>query len=65
MGGEINEWLPYVKNNVLSTAFCYARHTMGMEEVTGFRRKNSLILPSLANKYFNNLRDEIDEPICT
>ena len=29
-----NEWLPYVKNDVLSTAFCYARYTMGMEELT-------------------------------
>ena len=25
-----NEWLPYVKNDVLSTAFCYARYTMGV-----------------------------------
>ena len=29
-----NEWLPYVKNDVLSIAFCYARYTMGMEELT-------------------------------
>ena len=27
-----NDWLPYVKNDVLSTAFSYARYTMGMEE---------------------------------
>ena len=27
--------------------------------------KNSLTLPSLANKYFNKLRDENDEPIYT
>ena len=27
--------------------------------------KNSLILPSLAEKYFNNSRDEKDEPIYT
>ena len=26
-----NEWLPFVKNDVLSTAFCYARYTMSME----------------------------------
>ena len=32
--GKGNEWLPYVKNNVLSTAFCYARYLMGMEEIT-------------------------------
>ena len=24
-----NEWLPYVKNDVLSTAFCYNRYTIG------------------------------------
>ena len=38
---------------------------MGMEELTEFGMKNSLILPSLANKYFNSLRDENDEPIYT
>ena len=31
---------------------------MGMEELTGFGMKNSLTLPSLANKFFNSLRDE-------
>ena len=60
-----NEWLPYVKNDVLSTAFCYARYTMGMEELTNFGVKNSLTLPSLANKYSNSLRDKNDEPIYT
>ena len=45
-----NKWLPYVKNDVLSTTFCYARYTMGMEKVTGFGMKNSLTLPSLAKK---------------
>ena len=34
-----NEWLPYVKNHVLSTAFFYARYTMGMEELTSFGMK--------------------------
>ena len=58
-----NEWLPYVKNDVLSTAFCYARYTMGMEELTEFDMKNSLTLSSLANNYFNSFRDENDEPI--
>ena len=38
---------------------------MGMEELTNFGMKNSLTLPSLANKYFNSLRDENDEPIYT
>ena len=60
-----NEWLPYLKNDVLSTAFSYARYSKGMEVLTGFGMKNSLTLPSLANKYFNSLRDESDEPIYT
>ena len=60
-----NEGLPYVKNDVLSTAFCYARYTIGMEELSGFGMKNSSILPSLANKYFISLRGENNEPIYT
>ena len=36
-----------------------------MEELTGIIKKNSLGLPNLANKYFNSLRDENDEPIYT
>ena len=44
-----NEWLPYLKNDVLSTAFCYARYTKSMEELSGFGMKNCLTLPSLAN----------------
>ena len=35
---------------------------MGLDELTGFGMKNSLTLPSLANKFFNSLRDENDEP---
>ena len=38
---------------------------MGMEELTGFGMKNSLTLPSLADKYSNDLRDENDEGIYT
>ena len=60
-----NEWLPYLKNDVLSTAFSYARNSKGMEELTAFGMKNSLTLPSLANKFFNSLREESDEPIYT
>ena len=36
-----------------------------MEELTGFGMKNSLTLPSLANKKINSLRDKNDEPIYT
>ena len=60
-----NEWLPYVKNDVLSTALSHARYAKGMEEVTGFGMKHNLTLPSLLNKNFNNLEDEKYEPIYT
>ena len=60
-----NEWLPYIKKNVLSTAFCYARYLMSMEEINDFGMKTSLTLPSLASKFSNSLRDENDEPIHT
>ena len=59
------EWLPYVKNDVLSTAFCYASYTTGMEKIKKFGIKNSLILSSSANKFFNSLRDENDRTIYT
>ena len=58
-----NEWLPFVKNDVLSTVFCYARYTMGMEEITNFGKKNSLTLTSLANNFLNSLGDQNDEPV--
>ena len=35
------EWLPYLKNDVLSTAFCYARYTTGMEASTVFGMKHN------------------------
>ena len=50
-----NEWLPHVIEDVLSTAFCYARYVLGMEEINNFGMQNSLTLPSLANKFFNSL----------
>ena len=59
------ECLPYVKNDVLSTGFCHVRYTMGMEELPNFGMKNSSTLLSLANMYFNSLRDENDDPIYT
>ena len=60
-----SEWLPYPKNDVLSTAFSYARYAKGMEDLTGFGMKNSLTLLNLANKNFNNLGGENDEAIYT
>ena len=39
---RINEWLPYVRNDVLCTAFSYARYCKAMEEITGFGLKDCL-----------------------
>ena len=58
-------WLPYVKNDVLCTAYSYARYIEAMKEITGFSMKDCLSLPGLGWKYFNNLRTEEDEPIYT
>ena len=62
---KIDEWLPYVKNDVLCTAFSYGRYIKAMEEITGFSMKDCLSLPGLGLKYFNSLRTEEDEPIYT
>ena len=47
------EWLTYLKNSGSSTAFWYARYSMGTEQITGFGIKNSLTLPSLTKNYFD------------
>ena len=58
-------WLPYVKNDVLCTAYSNARYIKAMEEITGFLMKDCLSLPGLGWKYFNSLRTEADEPTHT
>ena len=60
-----DEWLPYVKNDVLCTAYSYARYIKAMEEITGFSVKDCLSLPGLRWKYFNSLRTEENETIYT
>ena len=60
-----DELLPYVKNDFLCTAYCYARYIKAMEEITGFCMKDCLSLPGLGLKYFNSLRTAEDEPIYT
>ena len=51
--GKKDTWLPYVKNDVLCTAYSYARYIKSMEEITGFSMKDCLSLPGLGWKYFN------------
>ena len=34
---KINEWFPYVKNDVLCTAFSYARYIKAMKRLQDFR----------------------------
>ena len=60
-----DEWLDYVKQDVLCPAFSYARYSKAMEEITGFPMKDSLSAPGLGWKYFNSIRDESNEPINT
>ena len=37
---EKDEWLPFVKNDVLCTAYSYARYYGAMQEITGFSIKD-------------------------
>ena len=60
-----DERLPYVKNDVLCTAYSYARNCVALKEITGFSMKECLSLPGLGWKYFNSWRTEEDEPIYT
>ena len=62
---KIDEWLPYIKNDVLCTSFSYAKYCKALEEITGFSMKDCLSAPGLGWKYFNSMRDENDEPIYT
>ena len=62
---KINEWLPYDKNDVLCTAFSYARYIKAMAEITGFSMNDCLSLPGLGLKNFNSSQTEEKEPIYT
>ena len=58
-----DEWLDYVKQDVLQTAFSYARYCKAMEVLTGFSMNDCFSAPGLCWKHFNSMRDENDEPI--
>ena len=60
-----DKWVDYVKNDILCTAFSYARYSKTMEEITRFSMKGCLSLPELGWKYFISLKTEKDEPIYT
>ena len=45
-----DEWLDYVKQDVLCTVFSYARYLEAMEEIIGFTLKDSLSAPGLGWK---------------
>ena len=60
-----DECVDYVKNDVLRTAFSYARYSKAMEDITGFSMKGCLSLPGLGWKHFTSLENEEDEPIYT
>ena len=58
-----DEWVDYLKKDVLCNAFSYARYSKAMEQISGFSMKDCLSLPGLGCRYFNSLRTEEDEPI--
>ena len=60
-----DEWLDFVKQDVLCTVFSYARYCEAMEEIAGFSKKDSESAPGLGWKNFKSLRTEEDEPINT
>ena len=51
-----NEWLPYLRRDVLSLAFINARYSINMESITNFGMKNCLSLPSVGWKNYNSKR---------
>ena len=57
------EWEPYLKMDILSLAFIYARDSMNMSSITGFRMKDCLSLPSLGWKHYMSSRTPSDETI--
>ena len=59
------ERVDYVKNDVLCTAFSYARYSQAIEDSIGFSMKDCLSLPGLGWKNFNSFRTEEEEPIYT
>ena len=42
-----DEWLPYIKQDILCAAFSYARSCKTVEDITGFSMKDFLSLPGL------------------
>ena len=60
-----DQWVEYVKNDVLCTASSCARYTKAMEDITGFSMRDCLSLPGLGWKFFKSLRTQQDEPIYT
>ena len=65
MGRKETSWLLDLIKDILSTALFCARYRKGVEELTRPGMRISLTLLSSATNYFNNLRDENDEPIYT
>ena len=60
-----DEWLGFVKQDVLCTAFSYARYCKAVQEIPGFSMDDCLSALGLGRKYFNSMRDENVEPIYT
>ena len=44
---KTDEWVHYVKNDALCTAFTYASYSKAMQKITGLSMKDCLSLPGL------------------
>ena len=60
---ETDEWLLYLKLDVLSTAPNFARYSMNLEQSNGFRMKDCFSLPSRGWKKNKSKRTQDDELI--
>ena len=58
MGG----WLPYVKNDAISTAFAFARYSKVMEKTKQYGMKYRQTSHFSPMKFSNSLGNESDEP---
>ena len=62
---EKDDWVDYVKYDVLCTAFSYARFSKSKLKIFGFVMKDCLSSPGSGWKHFSSVKTEEDEPICT
>ena len=58
----IEQWMPYVANEIIASAFVYAIYTMHIAKLTGVRMKEFLSLSVLRWIFFRSIRSKDGEP---